>query len=136
MATDVERQARKMAVGAMLIFAVFGGAIAAATLRKNSQHNEWLRPPECLPVSAGDPVDAHVQPAADSVCYRMHESGMKKAVAPVEFANCADGRKLYVIDRRDVDGLDDEQRIAVYGYTGGTFEPGPLPDLVKAQCQG
>jgi hypothetical protein len=136
MSISVERQARRMAVGAMLMFAVFGGAIAAATLRKNSEHNPWQGPPTCPVVTAGDAVDAKVQPAADSACRRVHESGNTRIVSTVSFAECSDGRRLYVIDRRDVDGLGADERIVLYGYAGGTFEAGPLPATVTAQCRG
>lgn len=133
---SVEKQARRMAVGAMLVFAVFGGAIAAATIRQNSSDEKWQGAPRCPPVAVGDAVDARVQPVADSICYRTRTDGTDQAVSRVEYAPCADGRRLYVIDRRDVDGLDDVESIVVYGYTGSTFAPGPLPDAVKAQCQG
>ena len=108
---------------------------------------EFTGPPECGDIGATAPTwefseeSGFLDPDGNTAevrlnCSRPIKSGGSTGVAQLEFLPCTDGSVLYMIDRRDVDGLEEEKKVQVWALSGQPWQDGRPTDEDRAACKG
>jgi hypothetical protein len=64
------------------------------------------------------------------------EGGARRRVGVNHYTECSDGSALTVVDRRNLDGLPEDDQVQVWGRTGQAWQPGEPSDDDRRDCEG